>query len=150
VSTEEIERLRGLALFAALSDDALALLCAHRVERRCQPGETVFVEGDASHMMYVILEGEIEIVKRTTTSEVRVALLGQGECFGEVGLLAVSRRVATARSLRESHLFELPARSLRELYQHDTKSYALLTMNLARGLARKLQVAETLLARAVS
>ncbi len=143
----DLELLRSVALFAALDEGALELVCG-LARRRLDPGQAVFDEGDPSHTMYVILEGEVEIVKATAAGPLRVASLGPGEWFGEVGLIGVSRRVATARALRAARLVEIHARELRELYQRDVKSYALFTMNLARGMARKLQHAEAMLADA--
>jgi CRP/FNR family transcriptional regulator, cyclic AMP receptor protein len=143
----DLEQLRSMALFAAIDECALEMVCG-LARRRLDPGQTVFEEGDPSHTMYVILDGEVEIVKHTAAGPLRVARLGAGEWFGEVGLIGVSRRVATARALQAARLVEIHARELRELYQRDVKSYALLTMNLARGMARKLQHAEAMLAEA--
>ncbi len=144
----DLEILRACPLFAALEDDATRSFHDQLERRSLAAGEAMFQEGDASHTMYVILEGQIEIVKSAAAGSFRVALLGEGQWFGEVGLIGVSRRVATARACRPTRLVEIPARELRELYKRDIKSYALFTMNLARGLARKLQLAETMLADA--
>jgi CRP-like cAMP-binding protein len=149
VTSDELEQLRGLALFSALEDSALVLLCAPLSIRTVPAHTIVFADGDPSHTMYVLLEGEIELVKGSGCASVCVARLSSGEWFGEVGLLGVSRRGATARSSTTTRLLELPARELRALYKRDVRTYALLTMNLARGLARKLQRAEAQLAEAL-
>ncbi len=145
---DDLEILKSSPLFGALDDESLRAFQADLVRRELAAGEAIFLEGDPSHTMYVILEGEVEIVKAAAESSFRVALLGEGDWFGEVGLIGVSRRVATARAKRPTRLIEIPARELRELYKRDLKAYALFTMNLARGLARKLQLMEDMLAEA--
>src|SRR5262249_25332512 len=59
-----------------------------------EPGEAVFEEGDLGDRMYAIRRGEVEVVR----DGVRLALLGAGECFGEMALLGNLPRNATVRA----------------------------------------------------
>jgi CRP-like cAMP-binding protein len=101
--------------------------------------------------MYVILEGEVEVLRRSKRGhETRVAVLGPGDWFGEMSILDVLPRSASTRSLAPSRLLRLTAHDLDALYRRDMRSYALLVLNIAREMSRRLRVADGLLAELVT
>jgi CRP-like cAMP-binding protein len=57
-------------------------------------------------------------------------------------LIAIKSRAVEACAVEATRVLVLPARELLELYRRDLKAYALVTMNLARELARKLDAVE--------
>src|SRR5262249_42088128 len=80
-----ISQLREVGLFGALSDEFLEHLVGTLHTMRVMPGESVFKEGDPAREMYVVLDGEIEVLKRSRRGrETRVAILGPNDCFGEM------------------------------------------------------------------
>jgi CRP-like cAMP-binding protein len=61
------------------------------------PADTVlFEEGQPGHVMYIVVAGEIEIRRRVGEAERRLAVLGDGEFFGEMAILSGRPRSATA------------------------------------------------------
>lgn len=137
--------LRTLGLFGALSDDALALIAATAQVRHFQPGEIVFQDGDHGRELYVVLEGELSVYKRTPAGhELKLSGLTAGQWFGEMSILDVQHRFATVRVVTPSRLLLLTARDLDALYRHDLKSYTLLVLNLARELSRRLRTVDQL------
>ncbi len=70
-------------------------------------GAVVFEEGDPGSRLYVILEGQVSIVKRTGGRAVTLARLGAGEFFGEMALLDRQPRSASAVVEAPSRLLEL-------------------------------------------
>lgn len=139
--------LREIGLFGALSDEVLAHLAAHLSLVTPATGDFVFREGDDANDMYVVLRGEMEVLKRSKRSiEARVALLGPGDWFGEMSIVDVQPRSATVRALAPSRLLRITASDLDALYRHDMKSYSLIVLNLARELSRRLRVADGILA----
>jgi putative ABC transport system ATP-binding protein len=65
-----------------------------------QPGQVVFEQGAPSDLVYIVEDGQVEIVRqRTDRTEELVALLGPGRYFGELGPLFGLRRSATARAM---------------------------------------------------
>ena len=98
--------------------------------------------------MYVIVAGELEVVKLGRGGEVRVALLGPGDWFGEMAILDVQPRSATVRAVAPTMLVQMSAEHVdRLLYRRDVKAYALLIMNIARELSRRLRVADGILSQ---
>ncbi len=74
-----------------------------------QSGEIIFEEGQPGDRAYLILEGQVRLVKSVAGGEVEQALLEAGEVFGEMGLLDNSPRNATALakgSVRVKPLFK--------------------------------------------
>lgn len=142
-----ITELRAIGLFGALSDDILAHLASTLAPLTPSTGELVFREGEEAREMYVVVSGEMEVVKRSKHGvDARVALLGPGDWFGEMSILDVQPRSATVRALAPARLLRITAAELDALYRHDLKAYALIVLNLARELSRRLRVADGILA----
>jgi CRP-like cAMP-binding protein len=66
-----------------------------------RPGEVVIQEGTRGTSAYIILSGAVEVIKRSGEREVPVATLGEGQVFGEMGLIEDRPRSATVRALTE-------------------------------------------------
>jgi putative ABC transport system ATP-binding protein len=68
-------------------------------ERRLGPGDVVFRQGEPGDLVYVVDEGEIELVReRVGGEEERISLVGPGSYFGELAPLFGLPRSATARA----------------------------------------------------
>src|SRR5258708_3964638 len=90
-----VPSLREIGLFGALSDDVLDHLVATLKTMRVPAGECIFREGDAAREMYVVLEGEIEVLKKSRRGrETRVAILAPSDCFGAMSLIDMPPRAA--------------------------------------------------------
>jgi CRP-like cAMP-binding protein len=146
-SIPNIDELRSVGLFGAISDEILAFLAAKLVVLTPKSGDVVFNEGDVARDMFVVMSGEMEVQKRSQSGvDARVALLGPGDWFGEMSILDVQPRSASVRVLAPSRLLRIGASDLDALYRHDTKAYAIIVLNIARELSRRLRVADGLLA----
>ena len=72
------------------------------------PGETIVAEGDPADRFFVIAQGEVAISRRSPEGdEIKLAALGRGQFFGEVGILAETRRTATVRAVDDVELLAL-------------------------------------------
>ena len=139
--------LRNIGLFGALSDDVLDFLAGMLTVVEPQVGETIFREGDEANAMYVVLGGEMEVTKKSRAAvDARVAVLGPGDWFGEMSIVDIQPRSATVRALAPGRLIRITASDLDALYRHDVRSYAIIVLNLARELSRRLRVADGILA----
>lgn len=138
-----------MALFSGL-DDATLMLLARRVSvRHFGADELIFAEGDAGRAMYVVLSGSVAMSKALPTGgSTHVTTAEAGDWFGELCLLDVMARPVSARTTAASELLAICPTDLSAVYRSSMKMYALLVMNLARQLSRKLRAAETSLCRA--
>jgi CRP-like cAMP-binding protein len=72
------------------------------------PGETIVEEGASADRFYVIAGGEVAVTRRSPEGEdVPLATLGPGQFFGEVGILAETRRTATVGAVDDVELLSL-------------------------------------------
>jgi CRP/FNR family cyclic AMP-dependent transcriptional regulator len=63
---------------------------------RVPKGKAVFVEGQMGDELYYILSGVIAIVKKQGAQQKKLAVMGEGDVFGELGLITKKGRMASA------------------------------------------------------
>ncbi len=144
-------KLRQIGLFGALPDPLIEQLAGALSTIHVESGAILFREGDDGRDMYVVLSGEMEVLKRSQRgADARVAMLGPGDWFGEMSIVDVQPRSATVRALAPSHLLRIGAADLDQLYRHDLRSYSIVVLNLARELSRRLRVADGILAELIA
>ena len=128
------EILKAVPLFEGLSDDEIALLTERCSERRVASGERVFREGDAADGLYVVEAGAVTIVRDTVGQPVqRLARLGPGGYFGEMGLLDNGVRTASAVASEASTLVHVRKQDLIGLL----KQRPLLAVKLRAAIIRR-------------
>ena len=109
-----VELLAQAELFRALDDSALAHLAAAARPITLQRNAVVFEEHAPAEDLYVVRSGRIAIARRSTDGrESVVALMEQGDLFGEMSMLDGKGRSAHARALEPSELVAVPFRAVR-------------------------------------
>jgi NADH dehydrogenase len=84
-----------------------------------EPNETIFREGDLGDSLYIILDGEVEITRDAPgQSDVPLARLGRGECFGEMGLVRQMPRSATVRTVTRVNILAMDHYTFQALFAH--------------------------------
>lgn len=142
----DVERLRDVGLFGGLSDVALTDLASAHAVVDLGPGAAVFREGEPGREMFVVLQGEVELSRKVHGAETRVALVLANDWFGEMSMLDILPRPTTATVVQHARLLRLTAQDLNALYRRDMKGYALLVLNIAREMSRRLRAADAVLA----
>lgn len=115
--TTTAEILRGLPYFADLPDDLLSNVCDGSDQLEIEPNTVIIEEGTDSEEMYVVVEGELVVTKKTGDKELVLARLGPGEVVGEMALLDQAPRTATVTASQESFLIRVPVSAFEELLQ---------------------------------
>jgi len=64
-----------------------------------QDGEVIVSQGEVGDCMYVVQEGQVEVLVEREGKATRVAVLGEGDIFGEMALIEREVRSATVRAL---------------------------------------------------
>ena len=94
------ERIRRLPLFRNIGIEAIREIKPFFVTEWYNEGHTVIREGDYGDKFYLIVRGEVEVGKTTEDGAVkRVAVLQDGDHFGEIALLKNVPRTATVTTL---------------------------------------------------
>ena len=84
-------RLERVPLFSELTPDDRAALAGKMEERHASPGEHLSNQGGSGYFFFVIEDGTAEVARDGQV----VAKLGPDDFFGEVAILATTRRNAT-------------------------------------------------------
>lgn len=83
-----------------------------------KPGEMLFHEGDTGEHMYVIVSGQLEIVKGPSTDdELILNRIYEGEYFGEMSLITGAPRTASVRAHGDAVLLSMGRAQLMDLLQ---------------------------------
>jgi CRP-like cAMP-binding protein len=72
------------------------------------PGTVLVKQGSPGQGLFVILYGEVDVVKHDGEEEVLLATLKAGDVFGEISLIKDQPTIATVRALRHSTVLFLP------------------------------------------
>ena len=101
--------------------------------REFQAGSTIFAEGEPPDVMYVILDGEVEV---RVGSEL-VEVLGSGEILGEMALIDTNPRSATAIAKSNSRLAPVDEKRFQFMVQQ-TPFFSLYVMRVLATRLRKM------------
>lgn len=101
---------------------------------RFEQGETIFKEGDEGDCMYVIVEGQVQIVRQSGGKRVVFATLGEGEFFGEMAVLHRTARTATAVAVTDVVLITVQGSELGQFLVHRPDLGARMICTLTRRL----------------
>ena len=98
--------IRDLPLLARLPDDDLKALASRGRVRRFNAGSTIFHEGDPGDAMYVVVDGKLRMSRLSGSgTEATLALIGAGDCTGELALFDGRPRSATATAMQATRVF---------------------------------------------
>jgi ATP-binding cassette subfamily B protein len=104
----EAARLQAVPLFAQLDGDLLAALAQRLAVERYPAGDVIVNEGEPGDKLYVIHKGQAEVLAYDPAGNQRhLAVLREGDYFGEVALLYDVPRTATIRALTPVQLYSL-------------------------------------------
>lgn len=142
--TEHARRVGILArtpAFAGLPRRLLARLAVQLFEKAYAPGEAVFLEGDPGKGLFVVLDGEIEVVRDMGQGPQRLVTFGPGTAFGELALIDDLPRSATAQATAPTRLLILYRSHFEDLVAGDRVVALMVAKNLLRLLAGYVRAA---------
>ena len=94
------EALRHVWLFSELTEDQLESISNFTFEKAFEPGELIVEEGQTGNGLYIIVSGNVEVLKGDLAESPQVlAKRGAGDVFGEMALLGEWPRTASVRAL---------------------------------------------------
>ncbi len=106
---------RDPVAWPVLSASELADIATFATERATEAGQLLFQAGDASYDLFVVLEGEAQVVRPDDEDEVLVAEFGPGSFIGELTLLTGQRRFLTGRVSQPGRVLVIEQAELRRL-----------------------------------
>jgi CRP/FNR family cyclic AMP-dependent transcriptional regulator len=108
-------------------------------------GEDIVRQGDSGNCMYVIQQGNAEVLLRKQDKMVRVAVLSEGEFFGEMALFDREVRSATVRAKGDVRVLTLEKTSfLRRIHEDPSLAFRML-----EKMSRRIRESNALLNKAL-
>ncbi len=80
----------------------------------CMAGQVIFEQGTPANQAFYIEDGLVEVVIEEDGHSVKLAEIGPGEVFGEMGVLERESRMATVRALEKSKITVMSQGELEE------------------------------------
>jgi serine phosphatase RsbU (regulator of sigma subunit) len=113
-----VNLLARIPFFTNLPVDELDHIMSGLEVVNLKPGEILFREGDTGEQMYVIVSGELEIIKGPNTDdELILNRIYQGEYIGEMSLITGAPRTASVRARGDTVLLSMSRIQLMDLLQ---------------------------------
>jgi CRP-like cAMP-binding protein len=138
--------LKRLDMFNGLSDEEVSKVTALCTEATYKAGGTILNIKDAADNVYLIRKGTVQIITNPDMLEVEPKLaesmlvtLGEGQCFGEMGLVDRGARSATVRAVSDTDVYVINCDKFLELCKQDTHMGFLVMRNIAADLSFKLR-----------
>jgi len=109
---------------------------AQESNRVFNDGDLIFMEGDDSREMYVVVGGEVVVSKKSNKGEITLAVLKKGDFVGEMSLLESLPRSATARARGPTRLLAIqPGGFLLKIRRDPTFAFEML-----QSLSRRIRI----------
>jgi thioredoxin reductase (NADPH) len=103
--------------FPLLSPQEIDGLRPFGTEHGISTGEILFAEGQRGFSFFVVLEGAVEIIERSSGEEKQVVVHEAGQFTGDVDMLTGRAAIVTARSLGPGRALQLSPDALRDSVQ---------------------------------
>jgi len=127
--------LSKLRAFAELSELEMRALVARSTRVRFASGERILAQGDEGHAMYVILQGRVRVLAQG----VELAVLKEGDFFGEVSLIDDGPRSADVVAMEACEMLSVTRMTLGLLAAAEPGVAIHLLAAVGRSLVSKLR-----------
>jgi signal transduction histidine kinase len=134
-----LDALRQVPLFATTPDDQLRWVTEQGTEVWLSPGEILLSEGEPADYWYVLLEGEVRIMKKMAEQEALIDTLYAGTFFAEVPILLGKPYLASVRALTPSHLLRLG----KDCFWHMVTGCPAVSQAILQMMAQRMQIVQS-------
>ena len=143
---EDVELLRNIPLFAKIEPSKLKLLAFTSQRLTFNPGESLFKQGDEGDALYIIMEGEADVLVDTPGGQITVATMVKNDFVGDIAVLCDVPRTATVTATSKLTTMRIT----KDLFFQLVCQFPQLAIEIMRVLARRLDVTTRQLQDAVS
>jgi len=137
----DAKTLQKYSLFGGLTEEQIEKIIPLMELEHYSPSDVILTEGAPNDKILFLIEGRVSIIKGKTI----IYDLAEGNTFGEMEILDVMPSAATVKAVADVTAISISNKSFHEIYKNDIQSFALLLMNLARDVSRRLRVANEIM-----
>jgi thioredoxin reductase (NADPH) len=116
-----LARARTEQIFPKLTPKQIRRITSHGLTRTTRRGEVLYEQGDSAASFFVVISGELEVVRPSGTIETLVAVYRSGQFTGEVGTLSGRRTMFRVRATKSGKVIEIDRRHMLTLVQTDAE-----------------------------
>ena len=133
---EKIELLQSVSIFWDLNENDLGHIADKMVARHFENGNYIFLEDSEGEQCFFVLEGSVKVTRLSKDGrEVILAMLNEGDFFGEMSLLDGESRSANVIALEKTKVLTLD----RNDFIAVVNDYPQIAVQLLKELARRLR-----------
>ena len=133
---KKIELLQSVALFWDLSEEELGYISEKMIARHYKSGKFIFLEDSEGEQCFFVVQGSVKVTRLSKDGrEVILAMLNEGEFFGEMALLDGESRSANVIALEETEVLTLN----REDFLVVLHDYPQIAIQLLKEMADRLR-----------
>ena len=97
IPLEKIIVLNKVPLFSMLKTEDIHMISTIATEEAYEDGHILFYEGDIGDRLFIVVSGNVLIIKNKNGIETQLAILKENDFLGELSLFDAETRTATAR-----------------------------------------------------
>jgi len=131
--------LYGVSLLVGVSDDAFGLLARMAAESRVSAGHGIVHQGDLGTKLFIIVKGEVRVLRQSRHGDIEVARMKEGDFFGEMCVLERLPRSASVHAVTDTHLVLLSYATFDILFEQMPLEHHRVLSNIARSLSARLR-----------
>ena len=138
---ENLDFLKKSALFTGFHQGQFEALFRLAEIQKFQEGGVIVAEGTPGDRFFVLMDGEVGIEKTTPEGYPRplASLTDQGAFFGEMAVVDIEPRSATARAYKKTRVVMFTKESLVTIFDEFPELMTLVGFNIARVLSKRLR-----------
>jgi CRP/FNR family cyclic AMP-dependent transcriptional regulator len=130
-------------LFKDFSEDEVSQLCNRLIGYKAEKGDAVFVEGQKSDYLCILIDGSLDVIKDTGTGKSRkITDVPSGSIVGEMSLIDGGSHSATAVAAEPVLLAALTERSLNKLVKENPELGAKFYREMVAVISRRLRATD--------
>lgn len=136
---DKIKLFQSVPLFADMSQNSLKMITNKVVQRSYMKGGMIFMEEDKGESFFLIANGIVKVTRvNDRGQEVILAILGEGDFFGEMALLDGEGRSANIVAVEDTTALVLSRVDFLDIL----KQYPIIAIHLLQELTQRLRTSD--------
>jgi len=133
------DALRRSPLFEMLSPAEIDVLAELSLSVQFAPGDVLVREGEVGSSLFVLVKGDVDVVRIEGGAEKVLATLAAPASLGEMSLIDREVRSATLRARTPVSALQLTAENFASFRKRSRDGFTLFALNVARVLSARLR-----------
>lgn len=133
------DALRRSPLFEMLSPAEVDVLAELSLSVQFAPGDVLVREGEVGSSLFVLVKGDVDVVRVEGGAEKVLAVLSAPASLGEMSLIDREVRSATLRARTPVSALQLTAENFASFRKRSRDGFTLFALNVARVLSARLR-----------